>query len=166
MNQKYFEVEFNNEKPIVDSEFYRFLVETYGYKADWPNHFYFIDAVLAYLKPKGFELKVDALSPEALDYLEIIYRHFQDMTPHFNPESVFDFNDLFVPVIGKGFYISGGNYKSRWTPTPKFWEMLDKVNVIMEITPENFYFELVGNMLFIKYNQILGSRFICNVERV
>lgn len=61
-----------------------------------------------------------------------------------------------------GFYLYG--HDDRVTPTEKTKELL-KNGLIYDIKPENYYFELTGDALYIKYQHIIGSRFIAFIKK-
>lgn len=55
------------------------------------------------------------------------------------------------------------NHKTtRVEPTHELTTML-KDHLIYELSPKNYYFEIIEGRLFIKYQHIIGSRYIANI---
>ena len=66
----------------------------------------------------------------------------------------------------RGAFYMHDDRKSRWVkPRNLFYESFRTVwgrnSLICPFSPDNFYFSIAGGSLFIKYQQIIGSRLVC-----
>ena len=117
-----------------------------------------------YLDSLGFVKGKHKVSERDLKTLEYVFETWVRTTPYYSPCK---FSDLFTD--GDAYYVSGAESYGVVKPwrrnvTPKLVEMVRNAQWIYDVEPNSTYFELNGNRLYAKYQQILGSRFLCFVE--
>lgn len=55
----------------------------------------------------------------------------------------------------------------KYYVTQKLFDLVDALDLIKDLSADNFYFEVIrDNRLYIKFQQIIGSRAICTVNGV
>ena len=116
---------------------------------------------IKYLEELGFVVGTHKVSERDLDTLKVVFDTWCLVTPYFKPCK---FGDLFTN--GTHYHLSGAESRGIVKPwrtniTPTLKNMVENAGWIYEVEPNTTYFELNGNRLFAKYQQILGSRFLC-----
>lgn len=115
-----------------------------------------------YLQSLGFVIGTHRLSEGDYKRLDYAINAFHRIAPRMPARP---FAELFSPAThapGAGFYVS--HRPGRWVPSPELVQCLRDAGWIYDITPDSTYFEVIGgNRLFAKYQQIIGSRFLCVV---
>lgn len=141
-------------EPLVDDPFYAWLDA--NVKKGEKN----TDGALItqYLKSLGFVVGQDRITEEQLEIL----RHVAEAWyrgPWGKPTK---FDDLFCNT-GTEYYIMGR--KEKLGITHELSDLVVSSGWIYNVSPETTYFEIIGgNRLYAKYQQILGSRFICFIS--
>lgn len=123
-----------------------------------------LDYAIDYLESLGFVKGEHKVSERDLKTLEYMFETWVRTTPYYPPCK---FSDLFED--GDAYYVAGaesfGVVKPwRRNATPKLVEMVRNAQWIYDVEPNSTCFELIGNRLYAKYQQILGSRLLCVVE--
>lgn len=123
-----------------------------------------------YLKAVGFVIGTDVLSEEQHAVLRSAELYFHSCEPHMQGE--FAFTDLFEPVgLGEiGYYVQGapGSTGQRWKlcrDGVQIRRILVDSGWVMDTQPHETYFQVVnGNMLWAKYQTLIGSRPVCRLK--
>ena len=116
--------------------------------------------VLKYLAALGFHMGVDRLDPDDYKTLEYAIEAFHRCAPHL--PGVHPLSAVLPRADGDGFYCRG--IPHRVNPSDELRATLVGAGWIYEVTPESTYFEILpGGRLFARYQQIIGSRFLCEV---
>lgn len=124
----------------------------------------YLDHVKAYLAPMGYSIEKHTLGERALDILKYVHEMWCRSTPYFKPTP---WLELFTD--GSEFYLQQSmplvpvTRGARTGISPKLKDMVEQSGFIYDVVPADCYFELSDDRLYAKYQQILGSRFICRV---
>lgn len=137
-------------EPLINDPFFSYLTTHYT-KAD---NFSFIDAVVPYLEGMGFVKGEDTLTEEQLNTLKFVMDMWHEWTPWAGTQPL---SAMLIP--GGKFYVQG--LPGRYTPTPLMFDTLKKAGWIADCVTSDTFFQVIGNRLYAKYSQILGSRFVC-----
>jgi hypothetical protein len=125
----------------------------------------FMDALLEYLKTLGFDKEQHIIDEGVLDTLKYVREQWLLLTPFFPPQSM---QDLFSDKKTPKYFVKG---IKEWNDphsgiTEKLQNMVNESGWIYMVWPETTYFEVIGDRLYAKYHQILGSRFICRIKEL
>jgi len=111
-----------------------------------------------YLDSLGFVVGTDRLTESEYDVLSHACEHFHRVAPH---AASMKFGDAFKPDES-GFYVRGK--PGRYALAPVLRDALEGAGWIYDIQPETTYFELMPDgRLIAKYQQIIGSRVLCEI---
>lgn len=65
----------------------------------------------------------------------------------------------------KSFYISTPDHVGlHGIPNMEYLNGIDNISLLYDFTPQYFYFKIVNDCLYLEYQQIIGSRFICVIK--
>ena len=117
----------------------------------------YIDHCLAYLGELGFVRGKNRVSEEQLQTLKYVHEIWCQFTPFFEPKARADLFDSSEPT----YYIHG---YGRSGATCELVKMVRETGWIYEVTPDTTYFEILDGRLYAKYQQIIGSCFICRIK--
>lgn len=152
----------SENEPLSKDAFYAWLSEDENnprIKGNQREHM-----ILCYLESLGFIKGEDKITEKELQILQYIEEHWHRTFPRL-PSS--KFSDLFpVPDSEHGYYVAGnvkGKLHNKYLLGKDLILAINETGMIYRLSPENYYFEIINGNLFIKYQQILGSRFICNI---
>lgn len=119
------------------------------------NHTNSTQVVCDYLESLGFIKGEHKISEETFAILKMVAGLYLDTwLPDY---TVFNIDELLVD--GGNFWFR--NNDSRVKPTDKLINLLSDRGLVYSLEPRNYYFEVINNYLFIKYQHIIGSRRIC-----
>ena len=147
---------YNDDQPIVEHHFYQWLTDNVDRSQGGHSR------MLDWIKGLGFRVGEDALSPNDLNTLHVVEEHWWRYSPRFKPCSG---KDLFVkPLVGgESFYFCGPHFNEFRGITQKLRNMVIAAGWIYNVHPSTTYFEVIEGRLYAKYQQILGSRYICDI---
>lgn len=117
----------------------------------------------------GKESEDRAACFEAWKYWVDLYKPY-DRSSLIHPVRLDDIFNSIGKVQKPGmFYVSyknsDGEHKSFYAKiNVKYFEKLGDIVLIYDLTPNNFYFEVVNDILYLKYQSIIGSRCIAIVD--
>ena len=159
MTRKIFNIPgaIDDATPMIESPFYDWLMKP----VERQNTF--TTAIREYLVTVGFNLETDKLIPGQYDSLKSIFDHYSTMyTPIKNPCRL---NALLKPTNGpkQAFYVQGLPSDRRYKPTAILNKVIHDLGLVYDANPENIYFKIVNNYLFVCYQQILGSRRLAKI---
>lgn len=140
-----------NDAPLKEHPFYQHLCENHT-KQDM-----LFDMIESYLASLGFVKDVDIIDDAAFSDLLTVARSWEILAPWYKPKHV---SDLFT-WHGEQFYFHGS--KERRGITPLLRQMLVDAGWIHPVEPATTYFEVIDGRLYAKYQQILGSRYLCDI---
>ncbi len=143
-------------EPLVDDPFFAWMNQNVN-RNESASYLYFVGE---YLKPMGFTLEDHTIDEQDLKTLEHVCEHWYRTTPHHPPCK---FDELFV-ASPSGAYFLSNKHPQRYDITPKLKKMIEEAGWIYDVSPATTYFEVIGDRLFAKYQQILGSRQLCVIE--
>lgn len=150
-----FQMDLDPNAPMNATPFYKWLT-LHCTKTNLPKADY--DYALDFLKSLGFVEESDTITAVQFDSLNYIFQHWYDTTPYYGPATQ---PELFV-TTEPTYYIQG--WSVRWGITAKLKEMILKAGWIYEVSPDTTYFEVIDNRLYAKYQQIIGSRYLCELK--
>lgn len=153
-----FEVNIQNNTPIVATDFYKWLQSEfdYGKYPEWDEHD--IAVINRYLVSLGFDNENQLITEEALKYLQIVVNHYFDCRAMNAPAKLSELFD-FEHIDENGSYIVGIGRKDL---TKKGLQYLKNCNMIE--VDDGVYFEVRYDILFAGYNCIAGgSRKVCEL---
>ena len=148
---------YSDDQPVVAHPFHQWL--TNNVDRSQGGH----SRMLDWLKSLGFCVGEDALSSHDVDTLHIVEEHWRRCSPWFKPHA---YKDLFtVPTDDpEKFYIQGSTHNVIMEITQKLRDMVVAASWIYDVHPSTTYFEIISGRLYAKYQQILGSRYICDIS--
>lgn len=148
---------YSGDQPIVAHPFHRWLTDNVDRSQG--GHSMMLD----WVKLLGFRVGEDALSPGDLSTLHVVEEHWWRCSPRFKPHSD---KDLFtLPTKGADkFFIQGPAHDEFLGITHKLRTMVMAAGWIYGVYPSTTYFEVIEGRLYAKYQQILGSRYICDIS--
>lgn len=152
-----FEVNIQNTTPIVATEFYKWLQSEFDYGKYPERDEDDIDVITRYLVSLGFDNESQLITEEALKYLKIVVSHYFEWRTMNAPAKLSELFD-FEHIDENGSYIVGIGRKDL---TEKGLQYLKNCNMIE--VDGGVYFEVRYGRLFAKYNQIIGSRKVCEL---
>lgn len=147
-------------QPLSQHPFYLWLVEN-EHTMDTRH-----SSILSqYLDRLGFVVTQHTLDPEVVDELRMVKDFYCSMwMPTRLPYSL---DELFLPTEG-GYWLRDGKRTELGSDTVSVTRQLrvliDRTSPIYELGPDNYYFEVINGVLFLKYQHIIGSRRICPVS--
>lgn len=139
--------------PIKEHPFYQYICERYTKHDKVKN----VEKVKDYLASLGFVEGEDMIDDGAFSDLLTVAHVWLIMSPWYKPKHA---SDLFT-TYGEQFYFYGS--KERRGATPLLRQMLVDTGWIYSVEPETTYFEVIDGRLYAKYQQILGSRYLCDI---
>lgn len=147
---------YNDDQPLVEHPYYQWLTANVDRKEGGHSK------MLDWIKGLGFRVGEDALSPGDLSTLHVVEEHWWCCSPWFKPHSD---KDLFtLPTKGADkFFIQGPAHDEFLGITQKLRDMVVEAGWIYDVHPSTTYFEVIEGRLYAKYQQILGSRYICDI---
>ena len=153
---------YDGDQPIVAHPFYTWLTDNVDLKEG--GHSRIID----WIKSLGFWVDKDALSPEDVDTLRYVEEYWWRCSPWFKPHT---WGDMFSEVglldralpDGQFFVTGPGRCAGYYKITQKLRDMVLATGWIYNVHPSTTYFEVIEGRLYAKYQQILGSRYICDI---
>lgn len=110
-----------------------------------------------YLESLGFVVGEDKITEDQHRILDYVEETWFRLTPYHLPMT---WDECFVP--GDAYYVQGVDGRRNLTPALK--AAVEQSGFIYDVTPSTCYFEVINGRLYAKYQQILGSRFICTVK--
>lgn len=140
-------------EPLVDDPFYAWL-EANAKKGDRIND---MDRICTYLAEQGFIEGTHKISEEALKILNYVLETWYRCTPW---GGTMKLSECFTP--GAAYYVKG--LPDRMEVTASLNALLNESGWIYNVSPDTTYFEIIGDCLYAKYQQILGSRFLCRIK--
>ena len=147
---------YNDDQPLVEHPFYQWLTANVDPKEGGHSR------MLDWIKLLGFSVGDDALSPEDVQTLRFVEDYWWRYSPRYKPQHA---KDLFT-VCGtdtESFYFCGPHLHEFRSITQKLRNMVVEANWIYNVHPSTTYFEVIEGRLYAKYQQILGSRYICDI---
>lgn len=149
--------QYSDDQPLVEHPFYQWLTAncsklelSAGYRpSDW-------------LRSLGFERGVDRISEHGMKTLSIVEEHWWRCSPYFEPHWDKDLFTLPTRDTVK-FYIQGSTHNEFMGITHKLQTMVVEAGWIYNVHPSTTYFEVIEGRLYAKYQQIIGSRYICDI---
>lgn len=160
---KYFKFPVINENaPLCDDAFYAWLSDGKNnprVEGNQKEHM-----ITRYLESLGFVKGKDKITDKEYKILRYVEEHWHRTFPRMSASL---FSELFpVPDNERGYYVSGevkAKRHSKYLLGTALLRAIDETGMVYDLRPENYYFEVINGNLFIKYQQIIGSRFICNI---
>lgn len=119
-----------------------------------------------YLDSLGFVIGMDKLNEGEYKRLDYAIDAWHRTRPYIH--EVMLITDVFTPTAKGGgrFWVSGLAF-ARFANNDievKVRKAITEAGWIYDINPETTYFEIVGNRLYARYQQIIGSRFIMHIK--
>ena len=155
---EYFQLpQYSDDQPLAEHPFYQWLTDNVDRSQGGHSK------MLDWIKGLGFRVGEDALAPEDVDTLRYVEAHWWRFSPWFNPCSG---KDLFVKPTagGESFYFGGPHFNEFRGITQKLRDMVMAAGWIYNVHPSTTYFEVIAGRLYAKYQQIIGSRYICDIS--
>lgn len=154
----------NDDESLCNDKFYAWL----DAKEEKQN--IFIESIFEYVESLGYDKDKHELGEDNFNTLRYVFDVYHSSYEPLHPKRL---RDLFN-IMDKDSSSNRGN-KIYWIRNddgedlqgklkPKFKEFLNKLGVIYELSPDNYYFEIIKGKLFIRYQYIIGSRRICTVK--
>ena len=110
-----------------------------------------------YLESLGFVVGEHRLTEEQVEILGCVEDVWFHMTPYHTPMRLSECFDDGTP----SYYVKGlGKCHGI---TIELRDAVAEAGWIYDVTPDTTYFEIINGRLYAKYQQILGSRFICKI---
>lgn len=114
--------------------------------------------MMKYLASLGFVVGKHRLTEEQFQILEYVEDVWFQWTPYHTPMSLSECFDDSEP----SFYVKG--LEGRKGITRELRDAVAEAGWIYDVTPDTTYFEIINGRLYAKYQQILGSRFVCRIK--
>ena len=132
-----------------------------------------LDLIVTYLSTLGYVRGEHRISEEAIKTLRYVIDMWLTLTPFGEPATLSELFDDSTPR----YYVIGLPQRADITPahyakglhrradiTPKLKTLVECSGWIYEVSPDTTYFEIIEDRLYAKYQQILGSRFLCRIR--
>lgn len=153
---------YDGDEPIVAHPFHKWLTDNLDRKEG--GHSRIID----WIKGLGFRVGEDALSPGDLSTLHVVEEYWWRYSPRFGAHtwgSLFSEVGHLVRVApDEQFLVTGpGRCSGYYKVTQELRDMVLATGWIYNVHPSTTYFEDIEGRLYAKYQQILGSRYICDI---
>lgn len=153
---------YNGDQPIVEHPFHQWLTDNVDRKEGGHSR------MLDWIKALGFRVGEDALSPGDLSTLHVVEEYWWRYSPRFGAHT---WGNLFSEVghlvrvaPDEQFFVTGpGRCSGYYKVTQKLRDMVAEAGWIYGVHPSTTYFEVIEGRLYAKYQQILGSRYICDI---
>ncbi len=153
---------YNGDQPIVEHPFHQWLTDNVDRKEGGHSR------MLDWIKALGFRVGEDALSPGDLSTLHVVEEYWWRYSPRFGAHT---WGNLFSEVghlvrvaPDEQFFVTGpGRCSAYYKVTQKLRDMVAEAGWIYGVHPSTTYFEVIEGRLYAKYQQILGSRYICDI---
>ena len=113
--------------------------------------------MIRYLDSLGFVVGKHRLTEEQFKILHYVEDTWFQFTPYHTPMRLSECFDDSTP----SYYVIG--LEGRNGITLKLRDAVADAGWIYDVLPETTYFEIINGKLYAKYQQILGSRFICKI---
>ncbi len=152
------------DQPLKDDNFYKWLLKKEEKQSNS------MDSICEYLDSIGFDLNTMKVEESVFETLGYVFDMYYRWYEHIKRENK-------KPVLLSSLHDQKGENRfnltnrENWTdfktfcPNDKLIEVLNKMGLVYELESSHYYFELINNnRLFIKYQHIIGSRFICTIE--
>ena len=110
-----------------------------------------------YLDSLGFIVGTHRITEEQFKILEYVEDTWFRFTPYHTPMRLSECFDDSAP----SFYVNG--LEVRKGITRELRDAVAEAGWIYDVSPYTTYFEIINGKLYAKYQQILGSRFICKI---
>lgn len=123
-----------------------------------------IDLVCKYLDSLGFVVGEHKVSESDMNLLCSIAKVYLDgWIPDRTP---FNLESLFTTEVNKygSYWLRGNGDNDHYYLSDKLIKLLEPRGLIYELSPDNYYFEIIQNRLYIKYQHIIGSRKVCYLK--
>jgi len=152
------------DQPINQHPFYRWLVEN-EQTLDTRG----AGILSQYLDHLGFVVTRHTLDPEVITELRMVQDFYGTMwMPRREPAAL---KELFIPgnqdIHHDLFWLRDGNRtelgSDKVALSDTLRDLIDLTSPIYELSPRDYYFEVIKGVLFLKYQHIIGSRRICPV---
>ena len=159
-------------QPLVEHPFFKWLSATYSKRELTklgPGDRSEVYKPREWLKTLGFQTGVDRLAEEDLKTLHLVEEHWWRCSPWFEPHvwgSLFSEVGYLVRALpNEQFFVTGpGRCSGYYKVTQKLRSMVAEAGWIYAVCPSTTYFEVIEGRLYAKYQQILGSRYICDIS--
>ena len=155
----------SDTEPLNTDQFYKWLTE--GDRLNpvcthQTRHNDFFECLDAYLSQYGYSKDAHILTSESLKTLRYVFEIYQLW---FTPIKSTAFHNLLRLTDEGGYYVYGkGAAGERYKLTALLRHVLgEKMGLVYPLDPRNYYFQLTGDYLFIKYQQIIGQRRLCQL---
>lgn len=117
-----------------------------------------------YLGSLGFDIETQMVDPVDYEILDYACRHWHHITARI--PGCHRFEDFFTrtPEVEEGertgYFVvwSEGNRSGYYDITKPLKEELSNAGWVYDVTPETTYFEVIGDTVWARYQQIIGSR--------
>jgi hypothetical protein len=117
--------------------------------------------IFTYLSDLGFVKGRDKITSEEFDILKYAFDAFHRTAPHYPGRVKLSEALRPLPDGAPGFYLQG--HAGRYALAPELSEALTQAGWIYDVKPDTTYFQVIRGRLFAKYQQIIGSRCLCEV---
>lgn len=148
----------DKQTPMADLPFWHWLAAK-GKGAMRQDRKTDLNYAIAYLTEHGFVKGRDTVETELLDTLLLIFKHFWDVSPEIAPIKL---SKVFTEST-EGFYVEGLDYKKRYSVAERVITAINESGWIYCVRPDTTYFSVINGKVFVKYQQILGSRCLFEV---
>ena len=149
-------------QPLREDPFWAWLDKTYGVMSNLPKNTHYFDEIKTYLKSLSMG-ENQTVEIGGWTILHHCLETWLTQTPWFDPKP---FSELFH---GEGQYTLIGVHKSvsmnsrKVKISPMLKDMVEESGWVYGVAPKTTYFEIWDGRLTAHYQQILGSRIICEV---
>ena len=158
-----FELVENENTPMCDYEVVQFAKDSgIGYRTKVPT----MKVVQGYLFSKGYDEKKHFLSPGDFKSLKVVIEHYYSaLCPLEGPEDIRNLFNIVGKNAGGAYWINRPGRSTMYgTPTNELTNAVNELGLIYKLTPDNFYFQVNNDRLYIKYQSIIGSRKVANLK--
>ena len=147
------------DQPIADHPFYLWLMENEN-TLDTRS----ASILSQYLDHLGFVVTRHTLDPDVITELRMVHDFYSSMW--MPTRTIYRLDELFIPTEG-GYWLRDGSRtelgSSKVSMTHQLRALIEEVSPIYELGPDNYYFEVIKGVLFLKYQHIIGSRRLCPI---
>jgi hypothetical protein len=153
----------SNSQPLSQDAFAEYI-KTNVWDTYWEEKHSFIGTVTAYLESLGYSRQHHYLPEGVFRTLQNVYDVMVINVPATTePLTV---KELFLEPdnLSPEFWVRGLPEGEYAIPTEKLTELVSKTRAIYQLNPRHYYFEIVKGRVWLKYQHIIGSRFICTIK--